>query len=75
MIISFIGVILIIFSVVRDEGLSVIGLIAGIVILLFGLLVISASAEQSRARANKTRYWAYGEAPDWARGNNRRGRK
>ena len=67
MIISMFGVILIIYAVVRDEGLSIIGLIAGILVLLFGLLVISATAEHDRARANRRRYWAYGEEPDWAR--------
>ena len=56
MIISFLGVILIIYAVVRDEGPSVIGLIAGIAVLLFGLLVISANAEHSRARDNMRRY-------------------
>lgn len=75
MIISFIGVIIIIFSVAHDGDVNVVGLIVGIAILLFGLLVISATAENNRARNNRRRYWAYGEAPDWARENNRRGRK
>ena len=67
MIISLIGFIVIVFSVVRDEGVSVIGLIAGILILLFGLLVISSSIEHNKARNNRRRYWAYGEEPDWVR--------
>ena len=75
MIITFIGFLLIVFAVVREEGVSVLGLIAGIAVLLFGLLVISSTAEHDRARSNRRRYWAYGEAPDWAREKNRRGRK
>lgn len=64
MILAFIGGVMILFAVF-NESLNWIVLVIGIVLVILGLLAIAAGDENSRSRANRTRYWAYGEQPDW----------
>lgn len=64
--IALIGIVLIIlgFNGVKHCG------VIGVVVLLVGIVVSMAKieSEETRARANRRRYWAYGEEPDWKRG-------
>ena len=68
MIIAFIGVILIIFSLVRDDGtVNWIMIAIGAFLVVCGILAIDVHTEEVRAKENRRRYWAYGERPDWDR--------
>ena len=59
------GIVLIIMGF---NGVDKCGVI-GVAVLVVGVIVTMAQAEseETRARINRRRYWAYGEEPDWKR--------
>lgn len=64
MILALIGSIILIISLgEHNTGPAIVG---GIMIVL-GLLIFIGSCDDLKARTNRTRYWAYGEEPDWKR--------
>ena len=62
---TLLGIVLI---VIGFNGVDKCGVI-GVVVLFVGIIASMSRVERedTRARANRRRYWAYGEEPDWKR--------
>ena len=58
MIFGIIGFFILIFSTMKDTGVSVGGIIAGVVLILLGISTISWKDEKLTARMNRRKYWA-----------------
>jgi len=62
MIIAFIGACFIVFTL-HCADVGIVGFIVGGFLLLFGMALSSAMTEDSRARYNRTKYWANWKEP------------
>ena len=58
MILGIIGTVILVFSITKDTGVSVGGIIAGILLIIFGVSSISWKDEKLTAKMNRQKYWA-----------------
>lgn len=57
MILSMLGFLFLIFSVTNDNGVSIVGIVISVVMILTGLMAIDVHAENVKIRSAKRQYW------------------
>ena len=57
MFLALLGFLFLIFSVTNDNGVSVLGIVISVVMILLGLLSIDVQAENVKIRSAKRQYW------------------